>query len=175
MIEYKTFGGMSRHFAKLAMMGNEVTDAIAEQIATHIRDEAKAKLGEYQGASGPFGSWTRLAQATMDERVLLGFTDDEPLLRSGQLRDAIDSSLQIGGAAIGVPHGAHHGPRGEVEDVGDLAIRMEVGDGRTPPRPVLGPAAFESKHHAQQLAGAAVVAWLVGGNFLFPPQGKVLP
>lgn len=174
MIEYKTFGGFAQHLEKLAMMGPEAGEAIAEQVAIMIRDDAKAKLGHYQAASGPFASWAPLAQETRDERVELGFTPDDPLLRSGQLRDAIDSSLQIGGAAIGVPHAAHIGPKGEVEDVGDIALRMELGDG-APPRPFLGPAAFESKHRAQQLAGTAVVAWLTGGNFLFPPQGKVLP
>ena len=174
MKEFKTLGGFAAHLARLATVGNEVTEHIAEKAAESIRDDAKGKLGTYQGSVGPFPGWKQLAQETKDERVTLGFTPNDPLLRSGQLRDAIESSVQTGGATVGVPHGPHIGPRGEIEDVGDIALRMELGSG-APPRPFLGPAAFQSKPKVSKIAGVALAAWLVGANWLKPPSTIRLP
>jgi len=172
--EFKTLAGFAAHLTKLASFGNEVADGIAEEAGAVIRDDAKAKLGSYQGAVGPFVGWAPLAQMTMEERAKNGFTPNDPLLASGQLRDAIESSLIPGGAQVGVPHGPHKEPNGTVEDVGEIALKMELG-GAGPPRPFLGPAAFESKPKINKLAGRAVVAWLVGANWLKPPQSIKLP
>jgi hypothetical protein len=175
MREYTTFAGFARHLDRLAGMGNEVSESIAEQSANLIRDDAKAKLGTYQPATGGFNAWAPLSLERQTERVLDGFTANEPLLASGQLRDAIEASLQPGGAAVGVPHGPHIEPGGRIEDVGQIALEMETGSGGAPPRPFLGPAAFEAKPRVGKLAGRALVAWLVGANWLRPPQSITLP
>lgn len=172
--EFKTLGGFARHLERLAVYGNEVTEAIAEKSAEHIRDAAREKLGVYQPATGPFPQWVSLSQETMAERMRYGFTPNEPLLRSGQLRDAIASSVVPGGAQIGVPHGPHYEPDGTVKDVGEIAIDMEFGS-VAPPRPFLGPAAYESKLGTSKLAARMLVAWLAGENWLRPPQSIKLP
>lgn len=174
MKEFKTLSGFAAHLTKLAAFGHEVTDHIAEEGAGLIRNAAKAKLGAYQGPVGPFPAWAPLAAVTIEERLILGFTPNDPLLRSGQLREAIQVSMRAGGATVGVAHGPHVEPGGKVEDVGEIALRMEVG-GRTPPRPFLGPAAFESKQKVGRAAGLAMVAWLAGGNWLKPPKSIKLP
>ena len=174
MTEFKTFGGLARHLERLAAFGPEVTDAIAEKAGETIRDDAKAKLGHYQGAAGPFDAWAPLSPWTQIERQELGFTPNDPLLRSGQLRDAIESSVIHDGAVVGIKPGPHVDPRGHVEDVGEIAIRMELG-GLAPARPFLGPAAFESKKKVGTLAAIAVIAWITGRNWLKPPQSIKLP
>ena len=171
---YSDFVSFAAHLERMALMGTEMTEIIADAAAIKIRDDAKAKLGGYQEAAGPFPAWAPLAAATQSERVQLGFTANDPLLRSGQLRDAIALTLTSEGAVIGVPHGPHIEPDGRVEDVGDIALQMEVG-GRAPPRPFLGPAAFQSKHAVSRIAARAVIAWLIGENFLHPPQSIKLP
>jgi hypothetical protein len=174
MREYSTFAGLARHFEKLAGFGAEVTEAIAEQGAAAIRDDAKAKLGHYQGPVAGFNGWAPLSLARKTERVLDGFTANDPLLASGQLRDAISSTLIAGGAAVGVAHEPHHDPDGGTSDTGEIALRMELGDG-APPRPFLGPAAITSKPAVARIAGRALVAWISGGNWLQPPQSIKLP
>lgn len=172
--EFATLRGFAAHLARLAAAGPEVTDAIAEQAGEAIRDDAKAKLGHYQPAAGPFKSWAPLAELTMVERMHYGFTPNDPLLRSGQLRDAIECTVRPDGAAVGVPHGPHIEPDGTVEDVGEIAMKMELGS-TAPPRPFLGPAAFEAKPKINRMAGRALVAWLIGANWLKPPQSIKLP
>src|SRR5690348_10894252 len=54
-----------------------------------IRNRARQKMGHYQDQSGPFQDWAELAEATKEERLRLGYTENDPLLRSGELRNSI--------------------------------------------------------------------------------------
>lgn len=174
MTEFKTFAGFARHLDRLAAFAPEVIDSIAERAGEGIRDAAVAKLGHYQGASGPFEAWAPLSPWTQIDRQAQGFTANDPLLRSGQLSQAITMTVTHNGAVIGVKPGPHTEPNGHTEDVGEIAINMELG-GVAPPRPFLGPAAFESKKKVGRMAGIALIAWLTGRNWLKPPQSIRLP
>ena len=133
-------------------MGNVVAHEVAARAADHIRDTAKAKLGHYQQASGPFGEWAPLAERTMKERVELGYTPDDPLLRSGALRDSIGVTLTGTSAVVG--------------STADYAPDQELGAGRIPPRPFLAPAAFEAKREIYKLAEEVVIKWAAGRPFI---------
>ena len=61
MRTYSTFRGFAAHLERLALMGAEMTEIIAEAAAIKIRDDAKAKLGIYQAAAGPFEAWAPLS------------------------------------------------------------------------------------------------------------------
>ncbi|MFH5067225.1 phage virion morphogenesis protein [Enterobacter cloacae complex sp. 2024EL-00215] len=98
-------------------------------IATEIRESAKEKIGHYQGASHGFAAWAPLTQATMDQRVRLGYSANNPLERSGELRDSISMRVDGNGAIIGTSM--------------DIGLYMENGTEKSPPRPYLGPAAAE--------------------------------
>lgn len=98
-------------------------------MATEIRDRAKEKIGVYQEASHGFAAWAPLAQSTMDQRVRMGFSANNPLDRSGGLRDSIEMRTTGNGAIIGTPL--------------DEGLWMENGTDKAPPRPYLGPAAAE--------------------------------
>lgn len=118
----------------------EMKDTLHE-CATIIQEAAKEKLGHYQGASGKFASWKKLAESTKNERELLGYTRNDPLLRSGELRDSIEVESHATKAYIGVKS---RPSTDEKEDIGDIAVWMEGGTASVPPRSFLGPALYEN-------------------------------
>ncbi len=95
-------------------------------VVKDIEKTAKEELGVYQPAVGPFEAWDSLAQSTMDQRVSAGYSADEPLLRSGELRDSIESEV-VGLAAI-------------VGTKSEIGFWQEMGTPKMPPRPFIGPA-----------------------------------
>ena len=95
-------------------------------IVKEIEETAKEEIGIYQPAYGAFDAWAPLAESTKADRVRLGYSEDEPLLRSGELRDSIESEV-VGLAAI-------VGTRSEI------GLWQEVGTTHIPPRPFIGPA-----------------------------------
>lgn len=95
-------------------------------IVKEIEEIAKEEIGVYQPAYGPFDAWTPLAESTKAGRVRKGYTEDDPLLRSGELRDSIESEV-IGLAAI-------------VGTKSEIGLWQEVGTASIPPRPFIGPA-----------------------------------
>lgn len=95
-------------------------------IVKEIEETAKEEIGVYQPAYGPFDAWAPLAESTKADRVRKGFTEDDPLFRSGKLRDSIQSEV-VGLAAI-------------VGTKSEIGLWQEVGTARIPPRPFIGPA-----------------------------------
>lgn len=95
-------------------------------IVKEIEETAKEEIGVYQPAFGPFEAWAPLAESTKADRVRLGYSEDEPLLRSSELRDSIQSEV-VGLAAI-------------VGTKSEIGIWQEVGTNHIPPRPFIGPA-----------------------------------
>src|SRR5205814_4154762 len=101
-----------------------------------IEATAKAELGTYQGAVGPFDAWAPLAEATQQDRVAKGFTPDDPLLRSGELRDSISHQVEGLTAVAG--------------STSDVMVYQELGTPEIPPRAVMGPAGMSNR---------AVIEW----------------
>jgi len=95
-------------------------------IVKEIEETAKEEIGVYQPAYGPFEAWAPLAESTKADRVRQGYTEDDPLLRSGELRDSIESEV-VGLAAI-------------VGTKIQIGFWQEVGTENIPPRPFIGPA-----------------------------------
>lgn len=95
-------------------------------IVKEIEETAKEEIGVYQPAYGPFDAWAPLAESTKADRVRKGYTEDDPLLRSGELRDSIQSEV-VGLAAI-------------VGTKSEIGFWQEVGTSHIPPRPFMGPA-----------------------------------
>lgn len=67
-----------------------------------IAQDARDRIGEYQDAVGDLPAWAPLSDATQADRVAKGFTADDPLLRSGKLRESIEVREVDEGAEIGV-------------------------------------------------------------------------
>lgn len=161
MREYKTFGGFARHLVAVAAQGEAVEHHVLKQATKIVRDDAQARIGTYQGAAGPFNAWQPLANSTIADRINKGFTPNDPLLRSGELRDSITSQV--------------HGDKAIVGSASDIALYQEVGTATIPPRPFLGPAAFASKAKIGAVAANTVIAWVSGVPWLNPPQPIQLP
>ncbi len=144
------------------LVGREVATVIAmraglDHVGAKIEATAKEEIGIYQPAVGPFSAWAPLADSTVADRVAQGFTPNDPLLRTGALRDSISHQVDGLDVAIG--------------STSDVMVWQELGTATIPPRPVLGPAAVRNERVIQETIGAAVVAGLVGRELIGPGLG----
>jgi hypothetical protein len=128
-----------------------------EKIVERIEKTAKAEFGHYQPATGPFPQWPELADATQEERARLGFTENDPLLRTGARRDSIEHKVD--------------GLEGLVGSTDEKMPFSEFGTATEPARPVLGPAAFRNRSAIEKLVGAAVVSGLIGRDQIHAALG----
>lgn len=110
-------------------------------IVKEIEETAKEEIGIYQPAYGPFDAWAPLAESTKADRVRQGYSEDEPLLRSGEFRDSIGSEV-VGLAAI-------------VGTKSEIGLWQEVGTAHIPPRPFIGPAYIRKIDSLMEAIGMA--------------------
>lgn len=123
--------------------------AALDAAAKSIETEAKSEIGTYQrDEMGPFAPWEELKQSTQRERERLGFTPNDPLLRTGDLRDSISHET--------------HGLEAAVGSTSQVMVWQEMGTETIPPRSVLGLAAQRREREVVKLIGAAVVSELMG-------------
>lgn len=111
-------------------------------IVKEIEETAKEEIGVYQPAYGPFDAWAPLAESTKADRVRQGYSEDEPLLRSGELRESIQSEI-VGLAAI-------------VGTKSEIGLWQEVGTEHIPPRPFIGPAYVRKIDPLMESIGLAI-------------------
>lgn len=111
-------------------------------IVKEIEETAKEEIGVYQPAYGPFDAWAPLAGSTKAERVRQGYSEDEPLLRSGELRDSIESDI-VGLTAI-------------IGTKSEIGLWQEVGTSHIPPRPFIGPAYVRKTDSLMEAIGQTI-------------------
>lgn len=136
------------HLLTVAVAVEKAEHQILESAAVMVEKRAKEKIGEYQEQVGPFIAWPELAESTKADRAKQGYTEDEPLLRSGEMRDSIEHTVQGNVAQIG--------------SNSDIAVYQELGTEHIPPRSFLGGAAAETVPTLLEMTGKAMVATLVG-------------
>lgn len=151
---------MKKFFESPLMFAEHLLQAVAkEELALHeglkvscklIEKTAKNKIGHYQKESGPFQDWAELAESTIEDRVRKGYAPDEPLLREGNLRDSIQSEVKV--------------LEGVVGSKSPIAAYQEFGTATIPPRPFIGPAAFENKEKIKAIVGLAAFEGITGGQ-----------
>ena len=137
--------------AFLASQIPAVEDAVPAGVkagAEIIRDEIKREMGVYQDEAGPFEAWQELARRTKRERVALGFTENDPLRRSGELAASVGERSEGNRASIGSDD--------------PVAVWQERGTERIPPRAAIGGSAFRKEHEVVDLIAARVV-WAMRG------------
>lgn len=162
MKQLSSLGEMAMELAlRVPMIAIELHAGL-DVIARKIEKDAKAEIGTYQDAVGPFPGWSELADATKDDRIRQGYSENDPLLRSGQRMDDITHAVEGLEAAIGTPQSAL---------TAQIAVYEEFGTTKEPARPVLGPAAFKNKTTIQKLVGAAAVAGLIGHDRIHEALG----
>ncbi len=144
-----TLAGFAAHLAAMVIEVEHETKEALERAAQLVATEAKAEIGIYQDAAGPFAEWPELADSTKADRVSKGFSENKPLLRTGGLRDSIEHQVS--------------GDTAHVGSDSDVAVYQELGTARgIPPRSFLGGAAFRKEHEIRQLAGESAVAVIEG-------------
>jgi HK97 gp10 family phage protein len=121
---------------------NEALDVAAKMIC----DEAKHVIGTYEY------DWPKLAESTQAERERKGYPANEPLLRTGAMRDSISYTITEPGkkALIGSPS--------------DIAVYQELGTSTIPARPFLMPSVIYCQHKAEAAMGAIIGAALTGNS-----------
>jgi hypothetical protein len=119
-----------------------------KKAAIAVETTAREAFGVYQPSVGSFRAWAPLAESTREDRIRQGYPADEPLLRSGALRDSIRHEVSGLEAVVG--------------SESDVMSYQELGTHCIPPRAVLGSAAVRNQHAIQQLMGQAVVSGIAG-------------
>ena len=140
--------GFVAHMAGMAASVDAHIEHDLEHAAQVIEAEAKSSLGEYQAAAGPFAAWAELADATKDDRVRQGFPENEPELRTGELRDSYEHTVS--------------GHEAEIGSNSEVAEWQELGTSKMPPRSILGSAAVRRTPDVLRILGEGYVAALVG-------------
>ena len=115
--------------------------------AAEIQHEAKTEIGSYQDAVGPFAEWAELADYTKQDRVAQGFTENDPLLRTGEMRDSIKRNSDANTAYVGSDS--------------DIALWQELGTDKIPARSFLGGAAVRKSDETVEIIADAVVAHIL--------------
>lgn len=149
-MDFQDMGSFAAHIAARAAAFNAIAHTGLEKAARLVEKSAKDELGNYQSAIGTFVAWDELADSTKEHRVALGYTENDPGLMSGAMRESIGHKVSELDALIGSDD--------------DHLVYFEFGTKKQPPRPVLGPAAYKNKDKIQKILGAATVAGIIGGD-----------
>ena len=116
-----------------------------EEACVVIETEAKRVIGTYD-----YG-WKELADSTKADRVAQGFPENEPGLRTGEMRDLIGHKVIDANLAY-------------VGSDNDKLVFFELGTVRQPPRSVLGAAAAGAEKEIHSIIGTAVGAAIASRN-----------
>jgi hypothetical protein len=127
--------------------------AILGKACQFIEDEAKDAIGTYYG-------WPQLAESTQERRVALGYSANDPLLRTGELRDSIGHVVE--------------GDVGYVGTNDPVAPFHEFGTSRIPPRPFLGGALDAVGPKIEKMAGRMVMGAMLHGGPAYHEMRELL-
>lgn len=133
-------------FQQIALTVPLATEATLEAAAQKVETEAKRVIGTYE-----YG-WPQLALATQMQREQQGFNPNDPLLRTGELRDSIQHTVD---AARGVAYVGSNNP---------IAAYQELGTATIPPRSFLAGAAQHKEKEIVHMTGDAFYRLLAGGK-----------
>lgn len=146
-----SFADVAARIASMAAAMKENQAEVLDEMATRIQDRAKAKIGHYQDESGPFNAWSQLKKSTQQDRARHGYGADDPLLRTGDLRDSIKKAVYGSFAVVG-----SDSMIAVYQELGTHGVGVGPDGYHVPPRPFLGPAAYESR----EWVGEVVTEWV---------------
>jgi HK97 gp10 family phage protein len=156
-MHFETMGQFADHLLKASVGEVIALQKGLEKCAVLVEKTAKSELGTYQPEVGPFQNWEELADVTKDDRVRLGYTENDPLLRSGNLQESITHEVAGLEAIIG--------------STSPVMAYQEFGTDKIPPRPVIGPAAFRNKEKIKNIIGVAAITGIAAGSAIHPSLG----
>lgn len=125
---------------------------IMHKVGKIVQEEAKHMIGRYQTGLAPLKDWPKLSPDTLADKEAQGYSPpDNPLLRTGEMRDSIEFEASGFEAIIGS------------KDI--VALFQELGTVNIPPRSFLGGALVRK---ADEIAG---IIW--GGSLAILEAGKI--
>jgi len=135
------------HLGTLERAIHKQTTSGLERSAKLIEKTAKASIGYYQPAAGPYPAWEQLAASTLAHHDRMG-VGDSPLMVTGQLYASIQHEVEDDKAVIGSKM--------------DIAADQEFGTDRIPARPFMGPALYVNKAKLEKIMGDALFTAVAG-------------
>ena len=149
MKEFKSFGALAKALKRNV---NELKIGMAtamEISAIAVTGEAKSIIGHYQrdnmGGSEP---WAELKDSTKADRLAKGYSENDPLLRSGELWESIQFEASGNEFIVGSDD--------------PISLYQELGTPRIPPRPFLAPALYRNIPTIMHNIGEAIEKSLAG-------------
>jgi phage gpG-like protein len=140
-------GQFATFFAEVAGEArlHEAKNLALEVACQMIEAEAKRVIGSYTF------DWPQLADATQADRERRGYAPNEPLLRTGEMRDSITHEI------------TKYGEEAIVGSTSEIALWQELGTNKIPPRPFLLPSAIYLKKPIEKMIGE-IVGTTIAGN-----------
>lgn len=144
MKTFQSFGALARTLERCVIKMEVELAGAMEASAVLVEAAAKAEIGHYQRDDmGPFKPWDELKKETKQGRVRQGWTANDPLLRSGEMRDSIEHTSSKKSFVVG-----SNSP---------LMVYQELGTSRgIPPRPVLSLALYRSTPAILKIIGKTI-------------------
>lgn len=147
MREFHSFLEAATHCAELALAQHEADHRALERATKLLQRKVKIKFGTYQPQAGQFLEWAELADSTKADREAQGFPENEPLLRTGDLRESVERLVKDS--------------EGYVGSNSDIAVYQEIGTKHIPPRSFLGSTGVENAEAVANICGEEAVMALV--------------
>lgn len=151
--QLKEFGSIDaflQHLVVVAEAEHIASRKALDKCARIVEQRAKEKIGEYQAQTGPFVAWADLAESTKSDRAAQGYPEDEPLLRSGEMRDSIGRTSSFDGMEV------------QIGSNSDIAVYQELGTQHIPPRSFLGGATADKLPEIKEILARTFIAALIG-------------
>lgn len=146
----RTFNSLAEFFEALPGAIDRALERAANDIAIDVQVKAQDRLGEYHPG------WAPLAPSTIAERVQLGFSPEEPLLRTGGLRlstqQTVDKTAHGYTAVVG-----SNAPQARSMELGQSPNAGMPWRGPIPPRPYLAPAVVDLEDEIQKTVAESIV------------------
>ncbi len=148
MMEFADIESFVEHLAKIEAEELAMAHRALEKCAQVVEKSAKDKIGEYQEQAGPFIAWPELADSTKRDREAQGYPENEPGLRSGEMRESIGHVTSVGDLET------------QIGSNDDKMVYFELGTSKQPPRSVLGGAMVESLPKIEHILAAELVGMI---------------
>lgn len=148
MKEFTSFADFAVHCVGMVATVEAAQASGMDRATAHLQAKAKGKLGTYQPEAQTFAAWAELAESTKERREKAGFTPNDPLLMTGDMRDSIERQ--------------HTSIEGVVGSNSDIAVYQELGTAKIPPRSFFGSTGVEEAGRVVQILGAATALALAG-------------
>lgn len=147
MKTYRSFGALARALERAAAELPLTYAAAMRAGGESVKNDAQERIGHYQAG------WDLLQPATVAQKIRMeiapgGDGGDNPLLRTGDMRDSIAAESTDAGFVVG--------------SAADVLAYQEIGTSRIPPRPVLAPALKHMAPFITTVLGRAVEKTLAG-------------